>query len=74
MPLTILFCIRHYLQLLSEKTPLSGPGALKTRAGRKRNRNEAGSNRNEEMESLEFEYRGEWERFGSGSFDNLPLI
>ncbi|XP_078382632.1 centromere protein U-like isoform X2 [Oculina patagonica] len=44
-------------KLLPEKTPLSGPGALKTRAGRKRRRNEAESTRNEEMESLENEYR-----------------
>ncbi|KAJ7383677.1 hypothetical protein OS493_026207 [Desmophyllum pertusum] len=39
---------------LLEKTPLSGPGAFKTRAGRKRSRNDAESVDNEEMES---EYR-----------------
>ena len=49
------------LQLLSEKTPLSGPGTLKTRAGRKRRRDDtepAG-----EMDSLENEYKSKWKSF-----------
>ena len=53
------FCLNCFLQFLSKKTPLSGPGALKTRAGRKRRREDAESAGKEGMESLENEYRGE---------------
>jgi len=44
-------------KLLPEKTPLSGPVTLKTRAGRKRRRDDAEQAGDKAMESLENEYR-----------------
>ena len=57
--------ISHFsdLQLLSEKTPLSGPGTLKTRAGRKRRRDNTEPAGDKEMDSLENEYKSKWKRF-----------
>ena len=53
------------LQLLPEKTPLSGPSTLKTRAGRKRRRDNSEPTGDKEMESLENEYRRKWKRFAN---------
>ena len=63
-----------YLQLLPEKTPLSGPSTLKTRAGRKRRRDDTELTGNKEMESLENEYRSEWKRFGNAHLENVIVI
>ena len=46
------------LQPLSEKTPHSGPGALKTEKGRKRRRKEVDVVRRQENKAAEDEYRG----------------
>ena len=46
--------------MLSDKTPRSGPGAFKARTGRKRRRNNAEPLGDEQMESLDNEYRGEY--------------
>lgn len=43
---------------LFEKTPLSGPGKLKAKRGRKRTKDDAESKTTEEEDSLENEYRG----------------
>lgn len=48
-------------QALLEKTPLSGPGALKTRKGRKRRREDAKTVGNGDRDTLENEYQGEWD-------------
>jgi len=58
-------------QLLPEKTPLSGPGTLKTRAGRKRRRDDARTAGDKEMESVENEYRSKWKRCGNGCLENV---
>ena len=51
--------IFFHLQLLSDKTPVSGPVAFKTRNNRKRKGKVAEPTGDEEMESLENEYRSE---------------
>ena len=51
--------IFFHLQLLSDKTPVSGPVAFKTRNSRKRKGKVAEPTGDEEMESLENEYRSE---------------
>ena len=51
--------IFFHLQLLSDKTPVSGPVALKTRNSRKRKGKVAEPTGDEEMESFENEYRSE---------------
>ena len=43
---------------LFEKTPLSAPGKLKAKRGRKRTKDDAESKTTEEEDSLENEYRG----------------
>ena len=43
---------------LFEKTPLSGPGKLKAKRGRKRTKDDAESKKTEEEYSLENEYKG----------------
>lgn len=60
--------------MLPEKTPLSGPGTLKTRAGRKRRGDDAEQAGDKEMESLENEYRSKWKRFGNGCLKNVIVI
>lgn len=47
------------MQFLSDKTPVSGPVAFKTRNSRKRKGKVAEPTGDEEMESLENEYRSE---------------
>ena len=56
---------------LSEKTPLSGPGTLKSRAGRKRERNDAKSAGDKEIKSLENEYRGKCKSLSNRNLENL---
>ena len=56
---------------LSEKTPLSGPGTLKSRAGRKRGRNDAKSAGDKEIESLENEYRSKCKDLANTRLENL---
>ena len=51
--------IFFYLQFLSDKTPVSGPVAFKTRNSRKRKGKVAEPTGDEEMESFENEYRSE---------------
>lgn len=62
------------MQLLPEKTPLSGPTTLKTRAGRKRGRNDTEPTGDRGMESLEKEYRGKWKRFGNARLENVIAV
>ena len=62
------------MQFLQEKTPLSGPSTLKTRAGQKRRRDDTESTGNKEMESLENDYKSEWKRFGNALLKNAIVI
>ena len=62
------------LQPPIEKTPLSGPGVLKKKRGRKRRKDDTESLADEEKDSLENEYQGKWQKetgMNIGGFGNL---